>query len=69
MRQRKVINDDDWTGWLQWMRNCFKYGTIFSILSSILPKVFSCSDFLSTYFNASDAIPALTPSDWSKTRP
>ena len=27
MRQRKVINDDDWTGWLQWMRNCFKYGT------------------------------------------
>jgi hypothetical protein len=28
MRQRKVINDDDWTGWLHWMRNCFKYGTI-----------------------------------------
>ena len=28
MRQRKVLNDDEWTGWLQWMRNCFKYGTI-----------------------------------------
>ena len=28
MRQRKVLNDHDWTGWLQWMRNCFKYGTI-----------------------------------------
>ena len=28
MRQRKVLNDDDRTGWLQWMRNCFKYGTI-----------------------------------------
>jgi hypothetical protein len=28
MRQRKVLNDDDWRGWLQWMRNCFKYGTI-----------------------------------------
>ena len=28
MRQRKVINDGDWTGWLHWMRNCFKYGTI-----------------------------------------
>jgi hypothetical protein len=28
MRQRKVLNDDDWKGWLQWMRNCFKYGTI-----------------------------------------
>ena len=28
MHQRKVLNDDDWTGWLQWMINCFKYGTI-----------------------------------------
>jgi hypothetical protein len=28
MRQRKVLNDDEWTGWLQWMRNYFKYGTI-----------------------------------------
>ena len=28
MRQRKVLNDHEWTGWLHWMRNCFKYGTI-----------------------------------------
>jgi hypothetical protein len=28
MHQRKVLIDDEWTGWLQWMRNCFKYGTI-----------------------------------------
>ena len=28
MRQRNVLKDDDWTGWLHWMRNCFKYGTI-----------------------------------------
>ena len=28
MRQRKVLNDHEWTGWLQWMRNCFKYGTL-----------------------------------------
>src|SRR5215217_2700777 len=28
MRQRKVLNDDEWTGWLHWMKNCFKYGTI-----------------------------------------
>ena len=28
MRQRKVLNDHEWTAWLQWMRNCFKYGTI-----------------------------------------
>jgi hypothetical protein len=25
MRQRKVLNEDEWTGWLQWMKNCFKY--------------------------------------------
>src|SRR5829696_8029323 len=24
MRQRKVLNDDEWTRWLLWMRNCFK---------------------------------------------
>jgi hypothetical protein len=28
MRKRKVLNEDEWTGWLQWMRNCFKYGTL-----------------------------------------
>ena len=28
MRQRKVLNDNEWTGWLSWMRNCFKYGTL-----------------------------------------
>ena len=28
MRQRKVLNEDGWTGWLHWMRNCFKYGTL-----------------------------------------
>ena len=28
MRQRKVLNDDEWIRWLLWMRNCFKYGII-----------------------------------------
>jgi hypothetical protein len=28
MRQRSVLNDTEWTGWLQWMKNCFRYGTI-----------------------------------------
>ena len=28
MRQRNMLNDDEWRGWLQGMRNCFKYGTI-----------------------------------------
>jgi hypothetical protein len=28
MRQKIVLNDEEWTGWLHWMKNCFKYGTI-----------------------------------------
>lgn len=28
MNQRNVIKDDEWTGWLNWMKNCFKYGTL-----------------------------------------
>ena len=28
MRQRKVLNDIERTGWLQRMRNCFRKGTI-----------------------------------------
>ena len=28
MKQRNVIKDDEWTGWLNWMKNCFKYGTL-----------------------------------------
>src|SRR5215510_5950408 len=26
MRKRNVLDDDQWTGWLQWMRNSFRYG-------------------------------------------
>ena len=28
MHQRNVLSEDEWTGWLHWMRNCFKYGTL-----------------------------------------
>jgi hypothetical protein len=28
MRERKVLNDNEWFGWLHWMRNAFKEGTI-----------------------------------------
>ena len=28
MYRRKVLSGDEWTGWLQWMRNYFKYGTL-----------------------------------------
>ena len=28
MRERKILNDNEWYGWVQWMRNCFRLGTI-----------------------------------------
>jgi len=28
MRERKVLDDNQWAGWLRWMRNCFEQGTI-----------------------------------------
>ena len=28
MHERKVLNDNEWFGWVQWMRNCFRIGTI-----------------------------------------
>ena len=31
MRQRKVLDDNEWTGWLQWMRTCFQRGTMSKI--------------------------------------
>jgi hypothetical protein len=31
MRQRGVVSDNEWTGWLRWMRSAFKHGTISQI--------------------------------------
>ena len=31
MRQRKVLDDNEWAGWLQWMRNSFRKGSISEI--------------------------------------
>ena len=28
MCQRKVLSDNEWTGWLQWIRAAFQQGTI-----------------------------------------
>jgi hypothetical protein len=28
MRQRKVLRDNEWIGWLRWMRTCFEEGKI-----------------------------------------
>jgi hypothetical protein len=28
MRERKVLNENEWSGWVRWTRNCFRLGTI-----------------------------------------
>jgi len=28
MRERKVLNDNEWYSWVEWMRTCFRLGTI-----------------------------------------
>jgi hypothetical protein len=35
MRQRRVLDDNEWAGWLQWMRNCFRRGTIGEVWKQI----------------------------------
>src|SRR5207249_3343894 len=37
MRQRRVLDDNEWAGWLQWMRNCFRRGIIGEIWKQIEP--------------------------------
>jgi hypothetical protein len=37
MRQRKVLDDNEWAGWLQWIRNCFQRGIISEIWKQIEP--------------------------------
>jgi hypothetical protein len=31
MRQRNVVSDNEWAGWLRWMKSAFQYGTISEI--------------------------------------
>ena len=28
MRQREVVSDNEWTGWLRWMKSAFRHGNI-----------------------------------------
>jgi hypothetical protein len=37
MRQRRVLDDNEWTGWLQWMRNCFRKGTLSETWKEVEP--------------------------------
>lgn len=36
MRQRKVLSDNEWTGWLRWMKSCFQQGEIMQIWESTI---------------------------------
>jgi hypothetical protein len=36
MRQRKVLNVNEWTGWLRWMKSAFEQGTIMEIWQSTI---------------------------------
>jgi hypothetical protein len=46
MRERKILSDNEWAGWLQWIKNRFRYGDIGNTgnnrpkwkLGSILPS-------------------------------
>ncbi len=31
MRQRKVLNDNEWTGWVRWYKSAFKEGRLTEI--------------------------------------
>jgi hypothetical protein len=40
MRQRRVLDDNEWAGWLHFMRNCFLRGTIREIWKQVEPEGF-----------------------------
>jgi hypothetical protein len=35
MRQRRVLSDNEWTGWMRWMKSAFEQGTISDIWKNI----------------------------------
>jgi hypothetical protein len=37
MRQRRLLSDNEWCGWLQWMRRSFRRGTIKETWKQIEP--------------------------------
>jgi hypothetical protein len=36
MHQRKVLSENEWTGWLRWMKSSFKQGEIMQIWESTI---------------------------------
>lgn len=45
MRKRNVLDDNEWVGWLQWMRHIFRRGTIKQTWEQIEPDKWFNPDF------------------------
>ena len=45
MHKRKVFDDNEWKGWLQWMRHIFRRGTIKELWKQIEPDKWFNPDF------------------------
>jgi hypothetical protein len=45
MRKRNVLDDNEWQGWLQWMRHIFRRGTIKETWKQIEPDKWFNPDF------------------------
>ena len=45
MRKRKVLDDNEWAGWSQWMRHIFRRGTIKETWKQIEPDRWFNPDF------------------------
>jgi hypothetical protein len=45
MRKRKVLDDNEWVGWQQWMRHIFRRGTIKETWKQIEPDRWFNPDF------------------------
>jgi len=45
MRKRNVLDDNEWVGWLQWMRHIFRRGTIKGWWKQIEPDKWFNPDF------------------------
>jgi hypothetical protein len=45
MRKRNILDDNEWVGWLQWMRHIFRRGTIRETWKQIEPDKWFNPDF------------------------
>jgi hypothetical protein len=61
MRQRKVLSDNEWTGWLRWMKSAFQEGEIMQIWENTI-EMEKWFDPAFQEFVDKELIPSETPS-------